>query len=159
MSRDVSVEGTRDLARQIRAAAVIVIGLDGSSTSWDAFSWAAGEVLRAGGQLVAVHVMPLAEPVAGFGVPYDYAGVRQARLAVADELKDEAVRQVRRLGISMVFLSEYGDVTTVLTAVSRRVHASLIVVGRSTKALHHLAGSLSHRLTSRNDAPVVVVVP
>ena len=30
---------------------------------------------------------------------------------------------------------------------------------RVRKVLHRLAGSLSHRLTSRNDAPVVVVVP
>jgi len=52
------------------------------------------------------------------------------------------------------------DVAThVLTEIARNVHAELVVVGRSTKALHRLAGSLSHRLTSRKNAPVVVVVP
>jgi hypothetical protein len=39
------------------------------------------------------------------------------------------------------------------------VQANLVVVGRSAKTMHHLAGSLSHRLTCRKDAPVVVIVP
>jgi hypothetical protein len=39
------------------------------------------------------------------------------------------------------------------------MRADLIVVGRSAKMLHHLAGSLGRRLVSRRDAPVIVVVP
>jgi hypothetical protein len=72
-------------------AAVIVVGLDGSPTSWDAFAWAAGEAIRAYGGLV--------------------------------------------------------------------VYVNLVVVGRSAKMRHHLAGSLGRRLVGRKDAPVVVVVP
>ena len=45
-------------------APVIVVALDGSSTSWDAFSWAAGEAVRANGRLLAVYVTPAIEPVA-----------------------------------------------------------------------------------------------
>jgi len=37
--------------------------------------------------------------------------------------------------------------------------ADLIVVGKSAKMLHHLAGSLGRRLVARNDAPVIAVVP
>ena len=37
-------------------APVIVVGLDGSPTSWDAFSWAAGQAARANGRLIAVYV-------------------------------------------------------------------------------------------------------
>lgn len=150
----------QNLAGQLRAAApVIVVGLDGSPTSWDAFDWAAGEAKPMGGRLLAVYVMSSAEPAAAFGVSFDYAGVVQARQAVAGELRDEAARRGGLLGLSVSFLSECGDATHVLTEVARSVHADLIVVGRSTKALHRLAGSLSHRLTARKDAPVVVVVP
>ena len=73
-------------------APVIVVGLDGSPTSWDAFSWAAGAAVRANGRLLAVYV-------------------------------------------------------------------NLMVVGRSAKMRHHVAGSLGRRLVGRKDAPVVVVVP
>ena len=103
--------------------------------------------------------MPFAEPAAALGVPYDYVGTEDARQAIAAELEDEAVRRARDIGISVRFVSEYGDATETLADIARTVHASLVVVGRSAKRRHHLAGSLSHRLTCRKDAPVVVVVP
>src|SRR3954447_15490161 len=48
----------------------IVVGLDGSPSSWDAFSWAAGEALRINGKVVAVYVIPLTDAAAAFGVPF-----------------------------------------------------------------------------------------
>jgi nucleotide-binding universal stress UspA family protein len=138
---------------------VIVVGLDGSASSWDAFSWAAGEALRTNGKIVAVTVIPITEAATAFGVPFDYAGVEQARQEAAGELKREAAHRAEDLGIALSFVTEYGDVTHALTDVARGLRANLVVVGRSAKVLHHLAGSVSHRLTSRNDAPVVVVVP
>jgi nucleotide-binding universal stress UspA family protein len=110
-------------------------------------------------RIVAVHSIPHPELAAGFGAPYDYAGVEQARQEVADELKREAARRAYELGVAFRFVIEYGDATHALTDVCREMHANLVVVGRSAKVLHHLAGSVSHRLTSRTDTPVVVVVP
>jgi nucleotide-binding universal stress UspA family protein len=141
------------------AAPVIVVGLDGSPSSWDAFCWAAGEAARSKGKVVAVYVTPLTEPAAAFGVPYDYAGIEEVRQEVADELKSEAARRAKELGVALGFVTEHGDTTHALIDIARVLHANLVVVGRSAKVLHHLAGSLSHRLTSRSDAPVVVVVP
>lgn len=141
------------------AEPVIVVGLDGSLTSWDAFSWATGEAARIHGKVVAVYVVPLTEAAAGFVVPYDYAGIEQTRQEIADELRSEASHRANELGVELGFVSEHGDASYALTDVARVLHAHLVVVGRSAKALHRLAGSLSHRLTSRNDAPVVVVVP
>jgi nucleotide-binding universal stress UspA family protein len=138
---------------------VVVVGLDGSPSSWDAFCWGAGEAARLNGSVVAVYVTPYTEVVAAFGVPYDYAGVEQARREVADELKREATTRAKELGVELNFVTEHGDVTRVLSDVARATDANLIVVGRSAKVLHHLGGSLSNRLTSRNNAPVVVVVP
>jgi nucleotide-binding universal stress UspA family protein len=138
---------------------VIVVGLDGSPTSWDAFAWAAGVAARGNCQLVAVHVMPLTEPAAVFGVPFDYPGVETARQGIAADLKDEAEWRAREVGVPVSFVTERGEVTHAVSEVARALHAELVVVGRSAKMLHRLAGSLSHRLTCRNDAPVVVVVP
>lgn len=95
----------------------------------------------------------MAEPAAAFGVPYDYAGVEQARQAVAGELRDEAARQGHWLGVSVSFVTDYGDAARSLTHIAHRVQANLVVVGRSAKTMHHLAGSLSHRLTYRKMHP------
>lgn len=145
--------------RNVVASPVIVVGVDGSPSSWDAFCWAAGEAARSNGKLVAVYATPLTEPAAAFGVPFDYAGVEEARQQVACDLKSEAYQCADELGVTLSFVTERGDATHALSDVARAMHAHLLVVGRSAKVLHHLAGSLSRRLTSRKDAPVVVVVP
>jgi K+-sensing histidine kinase KdpD len=106
-----------------------------------------------------VYVTPLTEPAAAFGVPFDYSGVERARQEVADELRSEASHRADELGVELSFVTGRGDATHALTDVARGLHANLVVVGKSAKVFHHLAGSLSHRLTSRKDAPVVVVVP
>jgi nucleotide-binding universal stress UspA family protein len=141
------------------AAPVIVVGVDGSPTSWDAFSWAAGEAVRSRGRLIVVYVMPFTERAAALGVPYDYVGFEDARQAIAAELEDETLRRARDIGISVRFIGEYGDATDALADVARNVNANLVVVGRSAKRWHQVAGSLSHRLVCRKDSPVVVVVP
>jgi nucleotide-binding universal stress UspA family protein len=138
---------------------VIVVGLDGSPSSWNAFYWAAGEALRVNSRIVAVHVIPLADTAGAFAVPIDYAGLEQARQQVSDELQRDATHRAHELGVALSFVTEHGDATYALTNVAHGLHANLIVVGRSAKVLHHLAGSISHRLTCRKDAPVVVVVP
>jgi nucleotide-binding universal stress UspA family protein len=138
---------------------VMVVGVDGSPTSWDAFAWAAGAAARAHGMLVAVHVIPLGEPAAAFGGPIDYSGLKNARQETAQELHAEAQRMAHELCVHVSFVVERGDVTRALAKVAKDLNADLVVVGRSAKLLHQVAGSLSHRLTSRNDSPVVVVVP
>jgi len=125
----------------------------------DAFCWAAGEAARINGKVVAVYVVPLTESAAAFVVPYDYAGAEQARREVVDELRSDATHRATELGVALRFVTERGDASCALTDVARLLRANLVVVGRSAKVLHRLAGSLSHRLISRNDAPVVVVVP
>jgi nucleotide-binding universal stress UspA family protein len=61
--------------------------------------------------------------------------------------------------VQLTFVRELGDPVHALISVARSAHADLVVVGRSAKMLHHLAGSAGRRLASRQDAPVVVVVP
>lgn len=138
---------------------VIVIGLDGSSTSWDAFAWAAEEITRTGGSLIAVYVAPTVEPGAEFGAPINYGAAEEARDEMVGQLKDEAERRARDLGVPLRFVRELGDAAHALTRVSSSMGADLIVVGKSSKVLHHLAGSLGRRLVARHDGPAIVVVP
>jgi len=160
MAHDTSTAAERDHHTGVpRQQRVIVVGVDGSPTSWDAYVWAAGAAARGNGRLVAVHVEPLGEPAAGFGAPIDYAGIERTRREIAEQLQAEAERIANELGVPVRFVVERGDVTRAVTNVAKELNADLVVVGRSAKARHHIAGSLSHRLTSRNDAPVVVVVP
>ncbi|GAA1158852.1 universal stress protein [Kribbella jejuensis] len=152
-------EARRTPIPQRLGSPAIVVGLDGSDTSWDALAWAAGEALRTGGHLVAVYVMPFSDPTAALGVPYDYAAAQDNQQQLAAEIEAEAVRRARETGVQLSFVGEFGDATGTLSEVARAVDARLVVVGRSAKRRHRLTGSLGHRLTCRKDAPVVVVVP
>ena len=140
-------------------APVIVVGLDGSTTSWDAFSWAAGETSRTHGTLITVYVAPAVEPGAVFGAPMSYGVCQETRDQIVRELSDEVDERARNLGVAVRFVREVGSPTDALTRFARSVDADLIVVGKSSKARHHLFGSLGRRLVSRHDGPPVVVVP
>jgi nucleotide-binding universal stress UspA family protein len=88
---------------------------------------------------------------------FDYA--RQAAQAVAADLKAEAEHRAAEAGVQLTFVRELGDAVRALISVARLANADLVIVGRSAKTLHHLVGSTGRRLASRQDAPVVVVVP
>jgi nucleotide-binding universal stress UspA family protein len=137
-------------------AQVIVVGLDGSPASWDAFCWAAGQAARARGSLIAVYANSATTPVP---VPGDFGYAEEAALEVAAGLKAEAEHRAAEAGAQLTFVRELGDAVHALISVAHSVHADIVVVGRSAKMLHHLAGSVGRRLASRQDAPVVVVVP
>jgi nucleotide-binding universal stress UspA family protein len=142
-----------------RAVPVIVVGVDGSPTSWDAFSWAAAEATRTHAKVIALYATPVVEPGAGFGAPISYAAAEQARDELVQQLKDETEQRARQLGVQASFVRDVGDAASALTRFSESVHADLIVVGKSSKVLHHLAGSLGRRLVSRHGGPAIVVVP
>jgi nucleotide-binding universal stress UspA family protein len=133
-----------------------VVGLDGSPASWDAFCWAAGQAGRGRGSLIAVYATSLVTPVP---VPGDFAYAEQAAQEVAAELKAEAEHRAAEVGVRLTFLRELGDPVHALLSVARSAQADLVVVGRSAKMLHHLAGSAARRLAARQDVPVVVIVP
>jgi nucleotide-binding universal stress UspA family protein len=148
------------------ASAAVVIGLDGSGTSWDAFWWACGEARRLGGRAVAVFVSPIADAsmaamaAACAGVAIcDYATVDRAASEHAERLRGEVRRHTAGEGPEVAFVHAYGDPARELLWVAEAVGADLIVVGRSTKIRHQVAGSLGRCLIARRKAPVVVVVP
>jgi K+-sensing histidine kinase KdpD len=156
----------RDQARPARpAAAVIVVGIDGSDTSWDALCWACGETKRLGGRAIAVFVGPMpaaaaATAAASFaGAAAVYGVIQQTTTEQAQDLSHLVSEFARDHGVDLTFVHAHGDTATQLLRVARFDHADLIVVGRSAKVRHHLAGSLGRRLIGSRDAPVIVVVP
>ena len=67
----------------------LVVGVDGSAPSWDAFAWAAGEARRGNGRIAAVFVTSLIEPEEAFGTtaPLGYAVAEATRDQMAEELE------------------------------------------------------------------------
>jgi nucleotide-binding universal stress UspA family protein len=144
---------------------VVVVGIDGSNTSWDAFWWACGEGRRLGGRLVAVFVSstPVIDAAAAAAA---LTGVVMVPVANdrrdtyhAEHLRGRVEKCAADADLAVLFVHAQGDAANELLEVARAEHADLIVVGRSTKARHHIVGSLSRRLVGRRDVPVIVVVP
>jgi nucleotide-binding universal stress UspA family protein len=143
----------------------VVVGIDGSDTSWDAFWWACGEVQRLRGRLVAVFVSPTPMVDASMaaasltGVVIPHVVVAQRATDQAEQLRGRLHRCAADADIAFTFVHATGDATNELLGVALAEHADLIVIGKSTKVRHHVAGSLGRRLIGKRDAPVVVVVP
>jgi nucleotide-binding universal stress UspA family protein len=145
----------------------VVVGLDGSPSSWDAFFWACGEATRRGQRLLAVFVSHTTGVSAGVAaaacavvpVPAVLHEWQRAADEQAAQLLAEVERCAREREVEIAFVHCRGDPAKELLRTGVSAKADLIVVGRSAKAWHHLAGSISRQLVSKADAPVVVVVP
>ena len=154
------------LPRAGAATAVVLVGMDGSETSWDALSWACGEARRLRGRAVAVFVSSSADqgitvPASAFigAVPFDCGWNDSAAAERADTLRRELERYAVGQDVDLTFVHTHGNAATELLRLAAARHADQIVVGRSMKVRHRLAGSLGRRLAGKRDAPVVVVVP
>jgi nucleotide-binding universal stress UspA family protein len=144
---------------------VVVVGIDGSETSWDAFCWACGETTRLSGRAIAVFVGPVSAAVsAAAAAPFSvsaiaYGAISQTQSEEAERLCHELCSYATERGVDLTFVHAHGDTMKELLRVADEAHADLIVVGKSTKARHQVAGSLGRRLTGCRNAPIVVVVP
>ncbi len=156
------LDGGESDGRQRRTTSpAVVVGFDGSASSLDALFWASGEARRLGGRVVAVYVSsnPAMAGLAGaVGAPSTDYMVEQANNECAERLAAEAARCCGD-GLQVQFVHAQGTPTHELLAVAKAVRADLLVVGRSKKARHHLAGSLGRALAGKREAPVVVIVP
>jgi nucleotide-binding universal stress UspA family protein len=141
------------------AGAVVVVGIDGSDTSWDALCWACGETSRLGGRTVAVYVGSATATAIFAGMTVAYGAIQQTMTDQAEELGDQVRAYGRDHGVDLTFVHTHGETATELLRIASSDHADLVVVGRSNKARHHLAGSLGRRLVGRRNAPVIVIVP
>jgi nucleotide-binding universal stress UspA family protein len=146
------------------ATAVVLVGIDGSETSWHALSWACGEARRLRGRTVAVFVSSsvacaFAASVFFGGFPFDCGWNVSMTSGRADTLRRELECYAVGHDVDLTFVHTDGEAASELLRLATVLHADQIVVGRSMKARHHLVGSLGRRLAGKREAPVVVVVP
>jgi nucleotide-binding universal stress UspA family protein len=134
---------------------VLVVGIDGSTTSMRAGSYAAGLARRQHSQLVVVYVAR----------PGGLADLSPGTAALARRTVDEIAADLRRqveeraslFDMRPIFRVQTGDPFSELVKVAEEVRADGIVVGASTQAGHRFAGSIAIRLVKAGRWPVTVV--
>ena len=137
---------------------MILVGVDDSTTSLRAASYAAGLARRQGASVTAVYVGPIAS--LGAGTPGGaglIATQRQATQEIAEGLRRRAQEAAGDLGILITFIAVEGDPYTELRRIADEIRADAVVVGASAKAGHRLSGSLAVRLVRAGRWPVTVV--
>jgi nucleotide-binding universal stress UspA family protein len=149
-------EGTFELGTDGPKA--ILVGVDGSTTSLRAASYAAGLARRQGASVTAVYVQPLA--ALGAATPSG-ATLTQARheafTQIADDMRRRAQEVAAELGITLNVVATEGDPFTEIRRIADEMRADAVVVGASKHAGHRLVGSLAVRLVRAGRWPVTVV--
>jgi nucleotide-binding universal stress UspA family protein len=136
---------------------MIVVGLDGSRTSWRAASYANGLARRQGSRVTVVYV---ASSGALARMAGDAAGtmvMAEVQQEIGADLRGQVVRLAAERGVDTEFMVVGGDPFTELRRVAREVRADAVVVGASERAGHRFVGSLATRLVRAACWPVTVV--
>lgn len=131
---------------------LLLVGLDGTDTSWRALFYAFGLARRQGGALVAVFTFtPI---VAGVGCPGElwFAGKE-----LAEELRAAVAALSAEYGVAVEFVASQRDPVAVLTELAAARHADAIVIGASGSLTHRFFGSKAVRTIRRSRCPVTVV--
>ena len=136
---------------------MIVVGLDGSRTSWRAASYANGLARRQRSRVTVVYVASHGPLATMTGDGAGMAVMAEAREEVGADLREEVERLAMERGIDTEFLVVRGDPFTELRRVAQEVRADALVVGASERAGHRFVGSLAGRLVKAARWPVTVV--
>ncbi|PBC86330.1 MULTISPECIES: universal stress protein [unclassified Streptomyces] len=135
---------------------VIVVGIDGSDSSWRAASYAAGLARRQSSKLVLVYVQPVLPAGAAMGAP-----VTDATDQVAEELMAEIRKATERLAgiysLRWEFHTLRADPYNGMVQMADELKADAVVVGASEQAGHRIMGSVAVRLVKAGRWPVTVV--
>jgi nucleotide-binding universal stress UspA family protein len=133
----------------------IVVGVDGSDTSWRALAMAIGVARRWEGctiRILYVSQVPVSAQLGAIALPISpLAGANEA-----GELKQAVSDELSRYSVAGEFNERSGDVARELETLAEACHADLIVVGRSRHPALHLGG-VPRRVLAMGRRPVLVV--
>ncbi|MHB8335667.1 MAG: universal stress protein [Acidimicrobiales bacterium] len=140
---------------------VVVVGLNGSSNSWNALIWACTEAIRLRGSVVAVVVIPAKDTESGLtqSPPTEnrHADI-QDQSDWLDYLQNDVQDYALELGVKLTFNFVQGDPVNELVRIANSHQANLIAVGRSASAYNGFAGSLGRRLVANRQVPIIIDV-
>ncbi len=132
----------------------IVVGFDGSETSYRAFAMAVGLAGREHGSVHSCFVarLPATASLSGLVAPASLVCDHEVDDALAGFVAAELVRA----GVAGDFTRSSGEVAAELERLAEAFGADLLVVGRSSHPHLHLGG-VPRQLVARGRIPVLVV--
>jgi nucleotide-binding universal stress UspA family protein len=135
---------------------VLIVGIDGSDTSWRATYYAFGLARRQRSTLIAVFVAP-----AALAFPLAYDAMPLTPYEDSAELAGELRRAIKLLadehGVTTHFVCRTGDPITTLSGIAADHRADAIIIGASQAFGHRLFGSKALGVVRRRQCPVTVV--
>jgi nucleotide-binding universal stress UspA family protein len=137
----------------------ILVGVDGSTSSLRAAAYAVGLARRQRCRLVAVYVRetpPFLLPMADTSGTAT-ATVIEAHDTVEQQLRDAVRERIPELDVDVQLMVRTGEPSAELASVAQEIRADAVIVGRSTKVLHRIAGSVAIKLIRSRLWPVTVV--
>jgi nucleotide-binding universal stress UspA family protein len=154
---DLAAASDRSLDGPADTTLRIVVGVDGSDTSWRAAAYAVGAARRQGGQawLVFVYVAPVAG-VAAFTPEVVAAALTSSHQTYA-QIAQTLERGLQDLPARWELRGRTGSAFGELVRVATELRADMVVVGASSRIGHRVAGSVAARLVKVRRWPVVVV--
>ena len=132
----------------------LVVGIDGSTTSWRALSMAVGIAERYKARVHACFVLhtPAVAEMAPFGLPVPETGEGDD----GDELAQAVTEELDRAGVVGDFAYRKGDVAREPEDLAEASRADVIVVGRSRHPALHLGG-VPRKLLAMGRRQIIVV--
>jgi nucleotide-binding universal stress UspA family protein len=145
--------------RQTDRVRRIVVGVDGSTASLRAISWAARRAAEIDGEVIAVHAIQPFWMIDGIANSEDMAlAYKNWQEDMERVLEEQWCAPLRTTGVAYRSFSVEGGPAALL-GVANREQAELVVVGRSGRSglSELLLGSFSHHVVHHSSVPIVVI--
>lgn len=141
---------------QVVGPDTVLVGVDGSDTSWSALRWAAAEVALHGGELAVCHVTATVHDF-----PDRSPQQAMAQAAVTDHLLHRAAHDVagHTGGRRVVALASRGNVALTLILLASRARLLVVAAHGRTSGTNRLLGATALTVAADAICPVVVVRP